>query len=308
MNKDKDKIVRSYLGIKYNLVGVHIWKKGAKQDPDKKPQKRMRFCQAVRDASNGQSLDITLDDLACPNAEVTLGFDEPVYVDIQPRITPAETEVVRVAPLDETQDPDVVLMILTPKQTMEAASLLDGLEAKFSGNLAVCGEATAKPYMDKKANITFLCGGARTFGDFKESELIFGAPPEVYDKMAERITALSKTCRALCGCRTSDISPRIVNTFKKLGFEKGTDYFFSKVDGYNVRIYLNKDLQGRFKYVTIHLPIKGEVKVKPGSLLVVKKRGNWTDVAVTFGIGEVVDINTGKGLKEAIHDIIEKVT
>ncbi|MEE9594174.1 MAG: DUF169 domain-containing protein [Candidatus Hydrothermarchaeales archaeon] len=307
---DKDKLIRSHLGIKYNLVGVKILKKGsgAKQDPAKKPQKRIRFCQAVREAANGKEVDIVLDDLACPNAEVTLGFDEPIYVDIQPRVNPANTEVVSVAPADKMSDPDVILTIMNPKQTMETASLLDGIEAKFTGNLAVCGEATAKPYMDKSSNVTFLCGGARTFGDYKESELIFGAPPEEYEKLAEKIEALSKSCGALCGCRTSDISPRIVNTFKKLGFEKGIDYFFGKVDGHNVRIYLNKDLQGRFKYITIHLPLKEEVKPKAGSSMVVKKRGTWTDVAVTFGIGEAIDINTGKGLKEAVEDIMVQAT
>lgn len=308
---DKDKTIRHHLGIKYNLVGVKIRKKGsgAKQDPTKRSQKRIRFCQAVREAAvSGREFDIVLDDLACPNAEVTLGFDEPLYVDIQPRINPADTEVVSVAPLEKMNDPDVILTVLNPKQTMETASLLEGVEAKFTGNLAVCGEATARPYMDKKPNVTFLCGGARTFGDYKESELIFGAPPESYDKLAEKIEALSKSCGALCGCRTSDISPRIINTFKKLGFEKGIDYFFGKVDGHGVRIYLNKDLQGRFKYITIHLPLKGEVTPKANSSLMVRKRGNWTDVAVTFGVGEAVDINTGKGLIEAIQDLIAQIS
>jgi uncharacterized protein (DUF169 family) len=304
-----DKLIRSHLGIKYNLVGVKVRKKGggAEQDPLKKPQKRIRFCQAVRLAANGAELDLALDDLACPNAEVTLGFDEPLYVDIQPRIMPAETEVVSVAPAEKMKDPDVVLTILNPKQAMETASLMEGLEAKFTGNLAVCGEATAKPYMDREANVTFLCGGARTFGDFKESELIFGAPLSEYEKLAEKIEALDRSCGALCGCRTSDISPRIVNTFKKLGFEKGIDYFFGKIDEQNVRIYLNKDLQGRFKYVTIHLPMRGDIKPKAGSSLVVRKRGKWTDVAVTFGIGEAVDVNTGKGIKEAVEDIVAQI-
>ncbi len=307
---EKEKVIRSHLGIKYSLVGVKIWKKGSNvaQDPAKKPLKRIRFCQAVREAANGKELDIILDDLACPNAEVTLGFDEPMYVDIQPRIKPADTQVVSVAPLEKMKDPDVVLTILNPKQTMETASLLEGMEAKFTGNLAVCGEATARPYMEKKGNVTFLCGGARTFGDYKESELIFGAPLSEYEKLADKIEALDKSCGALCGCRTSDISPRVINTFKKLGFEKGIDYFFGKVDGQNVRIYLNKDLQGRFKYITIHLPLKGEVKPKPGTTMVVKKRGNWTDVAVTFGIGEAVDVNTGKGIKEAVEDIVAQVS
>jgi hypothetical protein len=91
-----------------------------------------------------------------------------------------------------------------------------------------------------------------------------------------------------------------------MGFEKGTDYFFGKVDGVNVRVYLNKDAHGRIKYITVHLPIK-DAEVKAKEPIIVKKRGNWTDVAMTFGLGESIDLNTGKGLKEVVMDFMEKV-
>jgi uncharacterized protein (DUF169 family) len=297
-----DRTIRAHIGSKYNLVGVKILKK---EDGAKRPKRPMRFCEMVKEAAEGKSFDAGIEDIACPSAIVTLGFEEPVYVDIQPRIKPAETKTVQVAPLGEMENPDVILAILTPKQAMDLSALLNGLEARFSGNLAVCGEATAKPYMGKKPNLTLLCGGARMFAGYKDSELILGAPPETFKELADRIEALSKTCGALCGCLTSDISPRIIQSFKNLGFEKGTDYFFGKVKDFNVRIYLNKDFQGRMKYITFHLPIKGEVKVRKP--LTIKRRGDWSDVVVTFGIGEAIDLNTGKGLREVIEDIIRKV-
>ena len=300
-----DKEIRAHLGTRYNLVGIKILMEGEASEA-KKPPRRMRFCEMVHNAANGKSFEAEVEDYSCPNAVVTLGYEAPVYVDIQPRINPADTKVVRIAPLGELKDPDVVLAILNPRQIMEVSSLLDGLNADFKGSMAVCGEGTAKPFMENKPNVTFLCGGARTFGAYKDSELILGAPPAVFQELASKIEGLSKTCAALCGCKTSDISPHIVTSFEKVGFDKGIDYFFGKVNGQNVRIYLNKDFGGKIKYVTIHLPIKGDVKVK--EQLTAKKRGKWTDVTVTFTVGETIDIYTGKGIKEAVRDIVEKVT
>lgn len=298
-----DKIIREYLGMRHSLVGIKILRESTNPELSKKPKKRMRFCELVKEAAAGSSFEEYLEDEACPEAAVALGFEEPTYVDVQPRISPAQTKVIKIAPLEESANPDVVLAILNPRQAMQLAALLDGVEAKFSGSIA-CGEAVAKPYMDKKPNISFLCGGARTFADFKDSEIIFGAPPETFKRLAEKIEALSKTCGALCGCKTSDIPPRIVQNFKKLGFEKGIDYFFGKVNERSVRIYLNKDASGRIKYITIHLPMKGEVRVK--APFVLRKRGEWSDVSITLQTGEGIELNTGRGLKETIEDIVAK--
>lgn len=298
--------VREYLGMRYNLVGVKILKEEVSAD-ESRPDTKMQYCQFVREAARGKSYTITLDDLACPNAVVTLGFDEPTYIDIQPRISPAKTKAVKVAPLSAMKDPDVVLAILNPRQAMDVAILLNGIEAKSVGSMAVCGEATAKPYMDGKPNVTFLCQGARTYGGYKDHDLIFGSPLETFKKLSAKVEELSKTCGALCGCRTSDIPQTIIKSFEKLGFEKGADYFFGRLDGKSVRIYLNKDTSGRIEFITIHLPIKGDVKTKDPSLTVIS-RGNWTDVSFTSPIDGTIELETGKGLIEAVKHVISKVS
>lgn len=187
-NKAYEKI-KAYIGTKYNFVGVRILKNTEDvEGKGKKPNKKMRFCQMVREAADGKSFTFDVDDLDCPVAMVTLGFEEPVFgEDVQPRITPAETKVVEVAPVQEIKNPDVVLAIINPKQLMDISVRLDGIEAKFKGDMAVCGEATAWVKMNKKPNITPLCGGSRKYADYKDSELIFGAPPETYEKLAEKI-------------------------------------------------------------------------------------------------------------------------
>ncbi|RMF90084.1 MAG: hypothetical protein D6733_04835 [Methanobacteriota archaeon] len=204
------------------------------------------------------------------------------------------------------EEPDVGLLILSPRQTMELSAILKGVSARFSGSVAVCGEAAALPFMEKRANVSFLCNGARVSADFRDNEVILGAPPETIRELAEKIEVLSKTCGALCGCKTSDIPPRILRSFQKIGFEKSTDYFFGRVDGRNVRIYLNKDFNGKLTYLTIHLPLKGSVKAPEP--FVKSERGKWTDLQAVFNISEIgVDLNTGKGLKEFIEQVVRKV-
>jgi uncharacterized protein (DUF169 family) len=302
-----EKSIRSHIGSKYHLVGVKFLKEEVEPDERfKKPKKPVMFCQAVRKAADGEAFLMNLEDEACPSAMVALGFEEPVYVDIQPRIDPAEIKTVQIGPYEELEDPDVGLLILSPRQAMELSSISKGFQSQFSGSIAVCGEAAALPFMEKTANVSFLCNGARVSADFRDNEVILGAPPQTFTELAEKIDILSKTCGALCGCKTSDIPPRIIRSFQKIGFEKSTDYFFGKVDGKNIRIYLNKDFNGKLSYMTLHLPIKGDVEAKDPFTKSV--RGKWTDLSVTFNVSDIgVELNTGKGLKEFIEQVIEKV-
>ena len=301
--------VRQYLGMKYNLVGVKILTEDVGQDEldELRPDVPKAYCQFVKEAARGKSFIFTEDDFSCPSPIVTLGFSEPVYVDIQPRISPANTKAVKIGPTSDIKDPDVVLAILNPKQVMEVAILLNGIEAKFVGSMAVCGEGTARPYMEDKPNVTFLCGGARIYGGYKDAEIILGTPRETFKKLSAKVEELSKTCGALCGCLTSDISPNIIEGLKSQGFEKGTDFFFGKVDGQNVRIYLNKDLSGRIDFITIHVPIKGEVKVDDKTLRT-STRGRWTDISATYPMDGSIELESGKGLIDAVKNVLSKVS
>ncbi len=301
---DIDKTIRSYIGSKYKLIGVKILSEEDKKDNDKRPAKPMRYCQFVREAViKGSEFTIKVSDISCPNAEICLGFIEPKYVDIQPRIMPANTKAIRIG---EIEDSDVVLAIVTPKQMMDLSVLLNGIKAEFHGEMGVCGEATAKVFTSKTPNVSFLCNGARMFAEFRDNEVVIGMPYNTALELAEKIEALSKTCGAFCGCITSDIHPQIQRNFNKIGFEKGTDYFFGKVNGNNVRIYLNKDLQGRHTCITFHVPVNGEVMVeKPFD---VRKRGKWNDIVGTFDIEEIgIDLYSGENLEEIIKNVVEKM-
>jgi len=317
-----DETIRAYLGLKYHLVGVKIRKKDIQEEEKRlKPEKPLAYCHMVRIASlHGKTFLYDKTDEACPTAEFILGFREPKYSKIEYRIEPSDTKSILIAPLDQMDaDPDVIIATVTPKQMMDLTTILQAgkaelLSAVFKGE-AACAEFTAKPYMEHEPNLSFLCNGARVvYSDFRDAEILFGASAQTYIHAAETMDRISKTGGALCGCRTSDIPMEIINEFEKAGFSKGTDYFFGKISGQNLRAYLNKDFQGRLKFITFHLPVKltsaeetEEVAKKLQKTLTrpysVNQRDYWLDLTMTATEDELaIDLRDGESIKKVTQE------
>lgn len=326
--KKMDETIRGYLGLRYHLVGVKIRKNDIQGKEEQfKPEKQMAFCHMVRIASlHGKTFLYDETDEVCPTAEIVLGFREPKYVHVELRVKPSDTRSILVAPLDQMdEEPDVILATLTPKQMMDLTVILHAgkhelMSVGFKGE-AACAEFTAKPYMERKPNISVLCNGARViYSDFRDNEVILGAPAETYVQAAKVMEKLVKTSGALCGCRTSDIPPEIISEFEKMGLSKGTDYFFGRINGENVRAYLNKDLQGRLKFVTFHLPLKmlsdkeaQEAAKKLAELLSrpyrVSQRGYWLDLTMSASEDQLaIDLRDGESIEIAIKKFVNKIT
>ncbi len=190
------KTVASYLEMSTRPVGVKVFLQGDKIDGLglALPQEKKTFCRFVREAALGQDFFIQMDSLSCLNAEVTLGFREPTYVNIEPRIK-KKTAALRIGPVE---DCDVVLLVLTPEQIMIMSILLQGANAKFKGEMGVCGEAMAQVYESGAPNVTFLCNGARINGGYEPIELIMGLPYQVFLELPSKMTkfaSLSKKAR-----------------------------------------------------------------------------------------------------------------
>jgi len=295
--------IRAYFGSRYHIVAVKLFREVPGGYPV--PEKKGKFCEFVMRAARGETLLMRAEDEECHLSLIALGFQEPRYLDLQPRIQPAETRAVLIAPAEKMEDADVLMMIATPRQVMEISAMLGGIKAEFAGEIAVCGEAVAKPIKTGRANVSFLCGGARMLGGYRDSEVIIAAPPEVFAEIAEKVRALQKTCGALCGCRTSELPEQVVMAMSEAGFEKGIDYFFGRVNSRNVRLYLNKDTSGRIEHLTVHFPVRGEVEVEEP--LRVQKRGAWSDVYAILRNGEGFDIYTGEGVKELVEKLSRKI-
>ena len=196
MGKEKlegiEERLRSYLGMNHRLVGVKISEKNVDGNH---PAALMTFCRAVRDALEGEELTVGIDDLNCPNAELCLGFREPMFVDIEPRIK-SKTKAVRIGPLE---DADVVLFVLNSEQVMIMSILLGGIKAEFKGEMAICGEAVAQVYNEGEPNVSFLCSGARELGGFKTHEVVLSLPYALFLELSDRMAKFASLSRSIRG-------------------------------------------------------------------------------------------------------------
>ena len=118
--KNLEEVLRSYLGLKYHLVGVKLIRNSVDGRGLLQPDTPMAFCQMVRIVSiSGESFLYGLDHEKCPTAQVVLGFRDLKYFKIDWRVVPPETRKVLISPLSEINEvPEVVLAILTPKQML----------------------------------------------------------------------------------------------------------------------------------------------------------------------------------------------
>ncbi len=189
--------------LKTNLlpVGVKIIQNTIQEwdDSFKGVEKDKRFCYYVLRAARGEKYVITEDsDLDCYTPFLCLGFKEPKYVDVQPRINPAITKAVLIGPLNEFTTPiDTIIFIVNPKQGMLLTSALFSflkkkINATFGSTMAVCGEIVAYTFENKTPNISLLCGGARIFSGYDDTELIFGVPFHMFDQLYEALKKLEE--------------------------------------------------------------------------------------------------------------------
>ena len=184
--------LRSYLGMNHRLVGIKI----AEENVDgNHPAVPMTFCRVVREALAGKELVIGIDDLDCPSAELCLGFREPMFVDVEPRIK-TKTKAVRIGSLEGA---DVVLFVLSPEQVMIMSILLGGIKAEFKGEMAICGEAVAQVYNEGAPNISFLCNGARELGGFEAHEVVLGLPYAQFLELPSKMTKFASLSRSVRG-------------------------------------------------------------------------------------------------------------
>ncbi|MDO8671528.1 MAG: DUF169 domain-containing protein, partial [Dehalococcoidia bacterium] len=162
-------------------VGIRIY--NAEVGDGARPAKPIHYCRAVREAAKGQNFLIRLGDEACAEAEVVLGFRDPKYVDIEPRIK-TRTKAIRIGPL---QDADHVIFLLNAEQAMTLSLLLDGVVGRFKGQISICGEISAQIALDGKTNFSLLCDGARLYGEYEVGEVAFGLPYSEFLGLPEKM-------------------------------------------------------------------------------------------------------------------------
>lgn len=324
--KEVEDIIRAFLGLKYRLVGVKVIKK---YDPVLKfprPPQPIMNCEAVRRvAEESKPLLITKEDEACPSAVLALGYHTTKTVQKDPGFELSDVKAIALFPLtDSGIIPDVIITILNPSQMADLAASIhsktqEPINAQFRGRIS-CAEYLALPYVTERANVTFMCQGGRLYAGYKDIELLFGSPPSAYVEAAETMKHMVQLGGSLCGCRTSDLPDTVRFSFERVGFSKGIDYFFGRIEGYDLRVYLNKDFQGDFRFVTIYMPIRmgsqteaSEIaeRLKPileNKPYTARTRGYWLDLTITATADALgINLETGENLDFALKKAAESM-
>lgn len=319
---------RKFFELPSSPVAIRIINDSSEQKTSNQP---MRFCEMVRrSAYYGETFVFGVEELTCTSAELALGFTEPSYGEVYPRIKPANTKFVSVIPLEKTEKkPDVVVIVGNPRKIMRVSTIFSRLhekqsvEAKFKGEFAVCGECTAIPYMEKKVNLSLLCNGARMFSGYRDDEIVMGFPLDDFIQVAES-TEEEEITSALCGCIMDDIPTGAVSAIEKIGFRKGTDQFFGRFGNEIVRLYTPKDKDGKITSLTLHVPVKFKdsetsSKVNEKARKILEKpllhrvRDNWVDIALPLDLGESLNRASMRGekfetiIKSGIDTILKEV-
>ncbi len=303
---------RKFFELPSSPVAVRIITDTSEQKTRSQP---MRFCEMVRrSAMYGENFVFGVEELTCTSGELALGFTEPSYGDVYPRIKPASTKLVSISPLEKTEKkPDVVIIVATPRKLMRVSTILAQLhekqpvEAKFKGEFAVCGECTAIPYMERKVNLSLLCNGARMFSGYRDDEMVMGFPLDDFIRISES-TEEKEITNALCGCIMDDIPAGAVDAIEKIGFGKGTDQFFGRFGEEIVRLYTPKSKEGKITSLTLHVPVKfkdgqtaSNMNEKAREILqspvLHRARDNWVDIALPIELGENLNRASIRGEK-----------
>jgi uncharacterized protein (DUF169 family) len=184
--------IKRILNTDYDPVGVKILQEtnnicvGSFEDVSSDK----RFCYYVRLASKGRSFIVKEDEkLECKTPYFCLGFREPKYADFEPRIKPALTKTVLIAPLSKFTEPvDSIVFIVNSKQAM---ILVDGMRRVLNkkiqftvgASMSICGEVVAGSIVTQSPSLSVLCFGARIFSEYEDFELAFGIPSKLFDPL-----------------------------------------------------------------------------------------------------------------------------
>jgi len=121
-----------------------------------------------------------------------------------PKLQPGTAKGTLVAPLEKTQfDPDVIILIVTPKQAMWVANSLlfatggPRITANFAGMQASCGDATVIPVLTNSVNFSPGCYGCRSAGKLADDEMYVGVALSRMADVVSGIKGLRKAMRFL---------------------------------------------------------------------------------------------------------------
>jgi len=163
---------------------------------------KLRHCEMVKKASEGEAFYSTSEEQLCKGGSAALGLEKlpekirsgEFYhelgrfksigsakrtIDKIPKID-LNSYGIYYSPLElADREPDVIVLIANPKQAMLLSQAIvytlgGRVQADFSGIQSVCADAVSGPFTNQRPNISLGCTGSRKFAKINDEELIVG--------------------------------------------------------------------------------------------------------------------------------------
>ncbi len=218
---DLSRKLTEILGLDAKPVAVKFLKPGEPiPDGFAMPSRRMRFCQAVMEASWGRSLAVIPDEMACgpgpgsfggavkekvSRGEVHHAFGLFESADAAARslnanakMMPGSVASVMVGPLSECRmEPDTVIARMNAEQAMwlcQSRSFPEGRHLTFEvqTEACVCSGMSVAPYVKNELQLGLGCYGSRSNTDLKPNEVLMGIPANILERVVAALEKLAK--------------------------------------------------------------------------------------------------------------------
>ena len=193
------------LGLKRSPVAIKFIPQGEPLPQGFASPEGVRYCQILMKASEGESVLLTPEHIACPASAAALGFKllpdklqsgemlaaYGIFASREagqntlrtmPRLPMGQYQVVAACPLaDAPYNPDVVVLESVPEHLMWIALAhvrTTGGRLNFSTGIlqATCVDGTILPFLEQRMNASLGCYGCREATNMSESECILGFP------------------------------------------------------------------------------------------------------------------------------------
>ena len=216
MESERITQVTEKLGLTRQIVGVRFltYKKEYEECIAQVPKGKMRLCGFVNQANHGTKYKLRLENFACPSGPNQTGMSETfewdltgqgqkhcgLYSDLSNGREAAEwfSQIpqkiygLEVGPLIQMDEADVVIILGQAEQIMyvlRGYSWHYGSPKNFMtvGNVAMCSDMVAKPFLRNDIHLSLMCYGARIGTQSDPGEVGVGMPSHMFPLTAEGI-------------------------------------------------------------------------------------------------------------------------
>jgi len=202
MKLNKFEKLKQALNLDSDLIGVKLIYERNKHlnlNPNfKEANRKERYCEYVKRASQGEFLRIKKGDFSCHTADVMLGFKESENLELTMKLEVKGLKYILLFPINKylTENYDSIILILSPLDCMnliEAYVRLYNKPLKIACGVinGVCSEVTAYVIKRNEINFSFLCPDSRGNGVFSDCELLCGIPAKMANELIDEIIKIT---------------------------------------------------------------------------------------------------------------------